>query len=107
MEFPPTHPTHPNSDSNSNSNMNNNMNNNRNSNNLNEREPMVVAGDKEQLRVMMALLESKGIPPSHRNAKAILDQIRKWKELGLGYLGIRKQNLKTWTEHRAYELYPE
>ena len=59
------------------------------------------------MKIMMGLLESKGLPVSHITATNVLRQIRYWKELGLGYLGVRKQSLTTWTEERAYELYPD
>ena len=68
---------------------------------------LVIADDSDQMKIMMALLESKGLPASHITATNVLRQIRYWKEQGLGYLGVRKQSLTTWTEERAYELYPD
>jgi len=68
---------------------------------------MQIADDGEQMKIMMSLLESRGLPASHITATNALRQIRYWKELGLGYLGVRKNSLATWTEQRAYELYPD
>jgi hypothetical protein len=68
---------------------------------------MKIADDGEQMKIMMSLLESSGLPASHITATNTLRQIRYWKELGLGYLGVRKNSLTTWTEQRAYELYPD
>ena len=50
-------------------------------------------------------MSSKGLQPSHVTATNVLRQIRYWKELGLGYLGVRKSTLKSLTEQRAHGLY--
>lgn len=68
---------------------------------------IIIADDNDQKAIMLALLEAKGYPPNEASATNILRKIRFWKELGLGYLGVRRQSGWTWTEQRAYELYPE
>ncbi len=68
---------------------------------------IVIIDDTDQMSIMLSLLEAKGYPPNQSSASNILRQIRYWKELGLGYLGIKKRNLQSWTEQRAYEMYPE
>ena len=74
---------------------------------MSKRQDLLIADDSDQMNIMMSLLESRGLPTSSSTASNILKQIRYWKELGLGYLGVRKKSLKTWTEQRAYDLYPE
>lgn len=68
---------------------------------------IMIIDDTDQISIMLKLLEAKGYPPNQSSASNILRQIRYWKELGLGYLGIKKRNLQSWTEQRAYEMYPE
>jgi superfamily I DNA/RNA helicase len=66
-----------------------------------------IVNDEDMTRVVLSLLESKGLSPSYAMASGIQRQIRYWKELGLGYMGVRKDSLATEVERRAYELYPE
>lgn len=66
-----------------------------------------IADENVQLRVMTSILESKGYKTSTASSMNLLRQIRFWKERGLGYFGIRSEALQTWTEKRAYELYPD
>lgn len=47
-----------------------------------------------------------GLNPLKAEVHNILATIRYWKELGLGYTGVRKNSLSSETEKRAYELYP-
>ena len=68
---------------------------------------LIVADDEDQTRIMLTLLESKGLAGGRSRATEILRQIRYWKELGLGYLGLRPNNLWKDAELLAYELYPE
>jgi len=68
---------------------------------------IIIADDEDQMRIMLALLESKGLTGGRSRAVDILRQIRYWKELGLGYLGVRAKTLTRDTERLAYELYPE
>lgn len=72
----------------------------------NTQKKIVIIDDTDQMSIMLSLLEAKGYPPNQSSASNILRQIRYWKELGLGYLGIKKRNLQSWTEQRAYEMYP-
>ena len=74
---------------------------------MSNRQDLLIADDADQMNIMMSLLETRGLPTSYSTASNILRQIRYWKELGLGYLGVRKKSLKSWTEQRAYDLYPE
>lgn len=69
-----------------------------------QKEYMII-DDSYQSKIMKELLMSKGIP--HQDSELILRQIRLWKELGLGYVGIRKKSLHTKTELQAYEVFPE
>lgn len=69
-----------------------------------QKEYMII-DDKYQSKLMRELLISKAIPD--QNTESILRQIRLWKELGLGYVGIRKKSLLTRVELEAYEVYPE
>jgi DNA helicase-2/ATP-dependent DNA helicase PcrA len=68
---------------------------------------LIIADDDDQMRIMVELLQSKGMPGGKSKASEILRQIRYWKELGLGYLGVRPKSLTKHTEKIAYELYPE
>ena len=66
-----------------------------------------IVEENDQKRLMLSILESKGMPLSSSSVYNILRQIREWKELGLGYQGIRPQiHLQTDTQKRAYKLYP-
>ena len=66
-----------------------------------------IINDEDKTRLILSLLESKGLSPSYKMANSIQRQIRYWKELGLGYMGVRKDTLVSEVEKRAYELYPE
>ena len=66
-----------------------------------------IANDEDMTRVILQILERRGLSPSYTTASSIQRQIRYWKELGLGYLGVRKSSLTTEVMRRAYELYPE
>ena len=66
-----------------------------------------IANDEDMTRVILNVLESRGLSSSYTMASSIQRQIRYWKELGLGYLGVRKNSLTTEVMRRAYELYPE
>ena len=66
-----------------------------------------IVEENDQKRLMLSILESKGMPLSSSSVYNILRQIREWKELGLGYQGIRPHiHLQTDTQKRAYKLYP-
>ena len=66
-----------------------------------------IADEYEQLKIMTSLLRSRGYKSSNAAmATNLLRRIRFWKESGLGYLGIQREILESWTEKRAYEIYP-
>lgn len=65
-----------------------------------------IASDEDQARIMTDLMECNRMPASRAEVKNILNTIRYWKELGLGYLGIRKNSLQSETEKNAYRLFP-
>lgn len=86
------------------------------------RKDLVVADHGDQMRILLSIYNkdraggrnvgtSSSTPStSSVNRKMLTDilhQIRFWKEQGLGYLGVRKNSLKTTTEKRAYEIFPE
>lgn len=65
-----------------------------------------IVDENDQKRIMLSILESKGMPLSQSSISNILRQIREWKELGLGYSGIRPHvHLQTDTQRKAYKLY--
>ena len=67
-----------------------------------------IASDEDQTRIMTDLkTQISGIKPCRAEVKNILKYIRYWKELGLGYLGVRKNSLTSETEKDAYKLYPQ
>ena len=65
-----------------------------------------IAGDEDQARIMTDLMECNRMPASRAEVKSILNTIRYWKELGLGYLGIRKSSLQSEIEKKAYRMFP-
>ena len=65
-----------------------------------------IASDEDQIKIMTEIMEKKGVKSTPANVKKVLIRIRYWKELGLGYLGVRKNSLNTDEEKMAYELYP-
>ena len=65
-----------------------------------------IASDEDQTRIMTDLMDCNGMVSNRAEVKNILTFIRYWKELGLGYLGVRKNSLNSETERRAYKLYP-
>ena len=66
-----------------------------------------IVEENDQKKLMLSILESQGMPLSQSSISNILRQIREWKELGLGYQGIRPAiHLVTDTQIRAYKLYP-
>ena len=71
------------------------------------RKEFIVADEGDQVEIMNRLMEQKSMSPNLAVVKNILTKIRYWKELGLGYLGVRKKSLVDWTDERAYDLYPE
>ena len=74
---------------------------------LDGRKQFVVADEGDQVDIMNRLMEQKSMSPNLAVVKNLLTKIRYWKELGLGYLGVRKKSLVDWTDERAYDLYPE
>jgi DNA helicase-2/ATP-dependent DNA helicase PcrA len=72
----------------------------------NSKKGFTVAKDEDQEKMIMSLMEAKGWNPGLPEVKNILEKIRFWKELGLGYSGIRKNSLLTHNEKRAYDLFP-
>ena len=74
---------------------------------LNLEKNLKIADEYEQLNIMKFLLKSGGYKSSNSAmATNLLRRIRSWKESGLGYLGVQEDFLKSWTDKRAYELYP-
>ena len=71
------------------------------------RKEFVLANEGDQVDIMNGLMEQKSMSPNLAVVKNLLTKIRYWKELGLGYLGVRKKSLVDWTDERAYDLYPE
>lgn len=67
-----------------------------------------IACDEDQTRIMSDLMDCNGMSAvkNRTEVKNILTLIRYWKELGLGYLGVRKNSLVGETQSRAYKLYP-
>ena len=58
-----------------------------------------IADEYEQLKIMTSLLRSRGYKSSNAAmATNLLRRIRFWKESGLGYLGIQREILESWTE---------
>ena len=65
-----------------------------------------IASDEDQMKIMTEIMESNGMKSTRADVKNVLIRIRYWKELGLGYLGVRKNSLNTDEEKMAYKLYP-
>ena len=74
---------------------------------LSRRKDLVIADEDDQMRIILDLLRYRGSSTHRSHAYDILKQIRYWKELGLGYIGIRKSSLKSVVEKEAYDLYPD
>lgn len=74
---------------------------------LADRKEYLIANDDYQRRIMTEVLAGKGARPVESHVKGVLNQIRLWKELGLGYAGVRKKSLVSAVEVEAYDAYPE
>ena len=68
------------------------------------KEGWTIADETEQLRILQSVMAKQGYQT--KPAINLLRQIRYWKEIGLGYYGVRYDTLSTWTDKRAYYLYP-
>ena len=74
---------------------------------LNLGDDLKIADEYEQLKIMTSLLKRGDYESSNvAMATNLLRRIRFWKESGLGFLGVQQKFLKSWTEKRAYEIYP-
>ena len=71
------------------------------------RNKIIIADDGDLQKIMIELMEQKNMKSSSSVANRVLQKIRYWKELGLGYVGVRKKSLIDWTDQTAYDLYPE
>ena len=65
-----------------------------------------IASDEDQMKIMTEIMDCNGMISTRAEVKNILIRIRYWKELGLGYLGVRKNSLYTEEEKMAYKMYP-
>lgn len=69
-----------------------------------ERE-LTIANEADQMRIMKRLMDAKGYSTSSRDILEVLNQIRRWKESGLGYVGVNPDDLHSLTAKRAYDIY--
>lgn len=67
---------------------------------------LLIVDESDQIRIMLSLMQLRGLPSNPILCNRLLRQIRYWKECGLTHTNIRRKDLSTSVERQAYEMYP-